>query len=115
MPNLVGCLCRCATIDGDCDRLMYFTPTGDGPATLFDGDRVAVLAAAFVHSLIQQLPASVGDTSVSVSACMSVNNRFCSALSQPAASRQHRGHVGGWPMRRAPMKLGNIHSAGGAF
>lgn len=49
---------RCAAIDGDADRLMYFTPVENpkGYAQLFDGDRIATLAAAYCHDLLDALP-----------------------------------------------------------
>ncbi|KAA6429916.1 MAG: phosphoacetylglucosamine mutase-like [Trebouxia sp. A1-2] len=38
---------RCASLDGDADRLVYFTQQ-DSTFQLFDGDKIAVLAALFV-------------------------------------------------------------------
>lgn len=46
---------RCASLDGDADRLVYFTQQ-DGAFQLFDGDRIAVLAALLVRSIIVDLP-----------------------------------------------------------
>lgn len=46
---------RCASLDGDADRLVYFTQQ-DGAFQLFDGDRIAVLAALLVRSIIADLP-----------------------------------------------------------
>ncbi len=49
--------CRCCSIDGDCDRLMYFTPIeGGASALLFDGDKIATLAALLIRDLISKLP-----------------------------------------------------------
>ncbi|KAI7835556.1 hypothetical protein COHA_010550 [Chlorella ohadii] len=52
---------RCCAVDGDADRLMYFTPLeGGGKALLYDGDRIAVLAAMLVKDLISALPGGAG-------------------------------------------------------
>ncbi|KAL0038851.1 hypothetical protein WJX79_010662 [Trebouxia sp. C0005] len=49
---------RCASLDGDADRLVYFTQQ-DSTFQLFDGDKIAVLAALFVRDILTdlQLPA----------------------------------------------------------
>lgn len=47
--------CRCVSIDGDADRIVYFSPTGKGNFTLLDGDRIAVLAAILINSLVEKL------------------------------------------------------------
>ena len=47
--------CRCVSIDGDADRIVFFSPTGSGAFTLLDGDRIAVLAAILIISLISEL------------------------------------------------------------
>lgn len=50
---------RCCAVDGDSDRLMYFTPLeGGSQALLFDGDRIACLSAMLLKDLISQLPAA---------------------------------------------------------
>ncbi|KAL3138406.1 hypothetical protein ABBQ32_006202 [Trebouxia sp. C0010 RCD-2024] len=46
---------RCASLDGDADRLVYFTQQG-GVFQLFDGDRIAVLAALLVRDILNDLP-----------------------------------------------------------
>lgn len=46
---------RCASLDGDADRLVYFTQK-DGIFQLFDGDRIAVLAALLVRDILKDLP-----------------------------------------------------------
>jgi hypothetical protein len=57
--------CRCASIDGDGDRLVYFSPRPDGGGLLLlDGDRIATLAALTVQQLLAELPA--GQPAVSV-------------------------------------------------
>eukprot|EP00039_Didymoeca_costata_P026767 m.16603 g.16603 ORF g.16603 m.16603 type:complete len:511 (-) comp5743_c0_seq1:25-1557(-) len=43
----------CATIDGDADRLMFFTQQ-DGGFVLLDGDRIAILIAIFLNELIKE-------------------------------------------------------------
>mmetsp|Transcript_5945 Transcript_5945/g.36829 ORF Transcript_5945/g.36829 Transcript_5945/m.36829 type:complete len:567 (+) Transcript_5945:3033-4733(+) len=47
---------RCASIDGDADRLVYFTRAANGKLELFDGDKIATLAAIFIKDLIAELP-----------------------------------------------------------
>ncbi len=50
-------LCRCASLDGDADRLVYFQRRGAADEVhLFDGDRIAVLAALLVMDLLRSLP-----------------------------------------------------------
>lgn len=46
---------RCASLDGDADRLVYFTQQ-EGVFQLFDGDRIAVLAALLVRDILTDLP-----------------------------------------------------------
>lgn len=58
-------LCRCASIDGDGDRLVYFTQRPDGSLLLLDGDRIAVLAALTVQQLLAELPAGQQPVTVS--------------------------------------------------
>lgn len=47
-------------MDGDADRLVYFVPGNDGAGTftLFDGDRIAILAAHLIQDLLSHLPSS---------------------------------------------------------
>ena len=55
---LTGCACRrCASLDGDADRIVYWTPAAGGGVALFDGDRIAALAALLVRDLLDSLPA----------------------------------------------------------
>ena len=56
------CWCSCASIDGDADRIVFFSPSPSG-FTLLDGDRIAVLAALLINSLISELKDS---TTISV-------------------------------------------------
>ncbi|GAX77665.1 hypothetical protein CEUSTIGMA_g5108.t1 [Chlamydomonas eustigma] len=55
---------RCCSVDGDADRLVYFTVAGstsEGTTMLLlDGDKIASLTAAFIKDLLKQLPDSVG-------------------------------------------------------
>lgn len=61
---------RCAAVDGDSDRLMYFRPVpssgNDGTAApttsaqLFDGDRIAALVAAYCSDLLTALGSGPG-------------------------------------------------------
>lgn len=39
---------RCASLDGDADRLVYFYPDGEGNAVLLDGDHISVLFTKFI-------------------------------------------------------------------
>lgn len=66
---------RCCAIDGDADRLVYFRPlpappvvsdaeapcsssslSSSMPISLFDGDRIAILAAEYIGGLVRRLP-----------------------------------------------------------
>ena len=60
----LAALCRCASIDGDADRLVYFSQSDSG-LRLFDGDRIAVLAALLIRDLAQELPQSFSRPKVS--------------------------------------------------
>ena len=48
---------------------MYFTPTEGGSALLFDGDKIASLAALLIRDLISKLPASCANAKVKDSSC----------------------------------------------
>jgi hypothetical protein len=52
--SIASMICRCSSIDGDADRVVFFTHI-DGVLTLLDGDRIAVLAALLVNSLAASL------------------------------------------------------------
>ena len=56
---------RCASLDGDADRLVYFTQQ-DGTFQLFDGDRIAVLAALLVRDILNDLPLPADSIKVSL-------------------------------------------------
>jgi len=49
-PSIQGA--RCASIDGDADRIVYFTY--DNGFFLFDGDRIAVLAAILIREALER-------------------------------------------------------------
>lgn len=53
---------RCASFDGDADRLVYYyTDAGtDGRFHLLDGDKIATLAATFIQELVQQAGVEIG-------------------------------------------------------
>lgn len=55
---------RCCSLDGDADRLMYFTPAAGTPghALLLDGDRIATLAALLLRDLLAALPPNARDS-----------------------------------------------------
>ena len=60
----MACLCsRCASLDGDADRLVYFTQQ-NGCFQLFDGDRIAVLAALLVRDILDELHLSAESAKV---------------------------------------------------
>ncbi|KAI4094381.1 MAG: hypothetical protein LQ344_002282 [Seirophora lacunosa] len=44
-------LTRCASLDGDADRIVYYFNDFDGTFRLLDGDRIATLAASFIGDL----------------------------------------------------------------
>ena len=44
-------MARCASLDGDADRLMYYFNDSDSNFHLLDGDRIATLAALFIGDL----------------------------------------------------------------
>ncbi|KAL3863434.1 hypothetical protein ACJMK2_005191 [Sinanodonta woodiana] len=44
---------KCASFDGDADRIVYFYVDDDGSFHLLDGDRMATLVAGFLQGLIQ--------------------------------------------------------------
>ncbi len=51
--------CRCASLDGDADRLVYFQSGPGGGFQLLDGDRISVLAALLVRDILKRLPSDV--------------------------------------------------------
>lgn len=60
-PEGLGALpdgARCCSLDGDADRLVYFTQAG-GRFTLFDGDKIAILAAIYVRQQLDGLQSEV--------------------------------------------------------
>ncbi|KAL8926136.1 MAG: hypothetical protein Q9208_003039 [Pyrenodesmia sp. 3 TL-2023] len=44
-------LARCASLDGDADRIVFYFNDSDGTFRLLDGDRIATLAASFIGDL----------------------------------------------------------------
>ncbi|KAI8470507.1 MAG: phosphoacetylglucosamine mutase [Monoraphidium minutum] len=49
---------RCCSIDGDADRVVFFTKRA-GKFVLLDGDKIACLAAVFLRQLLSQVPPGV--------------------------------------------------------
>ncbi|KAH0536585.1 hypothetical protein FGG08_006543 [Glutinoglossum americanum] len=47
----VGPLARCASLDGDADRIVYYFIDSDNSFRLLDGDKIATLAASFIGDL----------------------------------------------------------------
>ncbi len=70
--------CRCASLDGDADRLVYFTQQ-DGTFQLFDGDKIAVLAALLVRDILNDLHLPAESIKVSLS-CQSLPSWLWSRL-----------------------------------
>ncbi|KAH0608504.1 uncharacterized protein H6S33_001638 [Morchella sextelata] len=46
-------LARCASLDGDADRIVYYFCDSDGSFHLLDGDKIATLAASFIADLVK--------------------------------------------------------------
>jgi phosphoacetylglucosamine mutase len=44
-------LARCASLDGDADRIVYYFIDSDSTFRLLDGDKIAILAASFIREL----------------------------------------------------------------
>ncbi|XP_059177328.1 phosphoacetylglucosamine mutase-like [Physella acuta] len=53
---------RCASFDGDGDRIVYYYKTNDGKFALLDGDKIATLFAGFLNELVKssQLNLNIG-------------------------------------------------------
>jgi phosphoacetylglucosamine mutase len=51
---------RCASLDGDADRLVYYYRSVEGAFKLLDGDKIATLAAGYVMKLVKESPAFEG-------------------------------------------------------
>ena len=69
-PNGLGASsqARCASLDGDADRLVYFYVDDDGKGAfhLLDGDRIAILAAGFVAKRLRAVGGPVAELSLGV-------------------------------------------------
>ena len=70
--------CRCASLDGDADRLVYFKQQ-DATFHLFDGDKIAVLAALLVRDILNDLHLPAESIKVSMS-CLSFPSSLWSRL-----------------------------------
>ncbi|CAI5449203.1 unnamed protein product [Caenorhabditis angaria] len=46
---------KCASFDGDADRLIYFKPTSDNKINLLDGDKIAVLLATYIKDQLKNI------------------------------------------------------------
>lgn len=53
---------RCASFDGDADRIVYYytDPGPEGRFHLLDGDKIATLAASFLKDLVEQANIDIG-------------------------------------------------------
>ncbi|KAI3438187.1 hypothetical protein D9Q98_000624 [Chlorella vulgaris] len=98
---------RCCAVDGDSDRLMYFTPLQEagGRALLFDGDRIACLSAMLLKDLISQLPPAAQDVSVGI---------IQTAYANGAASRYIRDNLG-CSVEVTPTGVKYLHEAAHHF
>jgi phosphoacetylglucosamine mutase len=45
---------RCVSIDGDADRIVYYYTDKYNKFHLLDGDRIAILVAAYLKELLEQ-------------------------------------------------------------
>ncbi|CAK0783544.1 hypothetical protein CVIRNUC_006743 [Coccomyxa viridis] len=57
---------RCASLDGDADRLVYFQRLPGGQLQLLDGDRIAVLAALLIRDILDRLSHDAASPSVGI-------------------------------------------------
>ena len=80
------CLCRCASIDGDADRIVFFSPSASG-FVLLDGDRIAVLAALLINELVSQLQDN-GSVSVCPRTAVSPSYLYQDKFSTVSAARE---------------------------
>lgn len=55
---------RCASLDGDADRIVYYFNDSDGSFHLLDGDKIATLAASFIGDLART--AGLGSLNIGV-------------------------------------------------
>jgi phosphoacetylglucosamine mutase len=100
---------RCCAVDGDADRLMYFSPAGGAGAPvrlLLDGDKIAALAAALVRDLVAQLPDDVA-AGVSVGVVQT-------AYANGASTAYLRGALGA-EVAVTPTGVKHLHAAAHAF
>lgn len=50
----IPCGSRCASLDGDADRIVYFYPTENGNVELLDGDHIAAIFTKFIMEQINE-------------------------------------------------------------
>lgn len=55
---------KCCSIDGDCDRLVYFTADNQSNFQLMDGDKIIALYAGWILSLLEK--SGLGDVSFGI-------------------------------------------------
>lgn len=53
---------RCASLDGDADRLVYYYNDAKGSFHLLDGDKIATLAAGYIKRLVAETAELSGST-----------------------------------------------------
>jgi len=92
------------SIDGDADRAVYFEPRAGGPVALYDGDRIAALAAAELMPLARRVPGLEG-CSVGV---------VQTAYANGESSRYLRGALG-CEVRLAKTGVKHLHAAAHEF
>ncbi|CAD5209269.1 unnamed protein product [Bursaphelenchus xylophilus] len=69
--------CRCASLDGDADRLVYFFRDNDFQLTVLDGDHISALFAKFLIDHIRAIPA-VQEANFSVGVVQTAYANGCS-------------------------------------
>lgn len=66
VPGILPKGCLCCSIDGDADRIVFFTIDTAGNFLLLDGDRIAVLTGIFIKEAIADAAGDLPDISVGV-------------------------------------------------
>ena len=101
---------RCCAVDGDADRLVYFSAlsgdTTSGKVALLDGDKIAALAAGLIKNLVAQLPEELrSSTSVGVVQTAYANGSSTKYLKESV----------GCEVAVTPTGVKHLHAAAHAF
>ncbi|KAK9861384.1 hypothetical protein WJX84_003574 [Apatococcus fuscideae] len=97
---------RCASMDGDADRLVYFVMRKSGHAQLFDGDRIAVLAATLLDRILHERPGA--DASVRMGIVQT-------AYANGSSTRYVRSRLTECEVVMTPTGVKHLHHAAAAF